>query len=58
MFQGTVWGPMLWNVSYADAARAIRLAAYTEIVFADDLNAFKKYDSTVEQSIYECVEKF
>ena len=43
MFQGTVWGPMLWNVFYADAARAIRVAAYTEIVFADDLNAFKAF---------------
>ena len=45
VFQGTVWGPMLWNIFYADAATAIRSTDFTEIVFADDLNAFKKYAS-------------
>jgi len=48
VFQGTVWGPMLWNVFYGDASKAIRKKSFTEIVFADDLNAFKRYDSKVE----------
>ena len=45
VFQGTVWGPMLWNIFYADAAVAIRSKDFTEIVFADDLNAFKRYEA-------------
>jgi len=46
VFQGTVWGPMFWNVFYQDADKAIRSNGFLEIVFADDLNAFKEYDST------------
>ncbi len=45
VFQGTVVGPMLWSVFYEDASRAMRSKAFIEIVFADDLNAFRKYDS-------------
>ena len=45
VFQGTVWGPMFWNVFYQDAAHAIQSANFVEIIFADDLNAFKKYGS-------------
>ena len=47
VFQGTVWGPMLWNVFYGDASKAIRSKSFTEIVFADDLNAFRRYESKV-----------
>ena len=39
VFQGTVWGPPLWNNFYADSAKPIRKQEFTEIVFADDLNA-------------------
>ena len=42
VFQGTVWGPPLWNAFYADSKRPIRKAGFQEIVFADDLNAWKK----------------
>ena len=52
VFQGTVWGPMLWNVFYEDASKAIRSKAFTEIVFADDLNAFRKYDSKAEMELF------
>ena len=48
VFQGTVWGPLLWNVFYEDARKAIRACSYNEIVFADDLNAFRKYESKVK----------
>ena len=43
VFQGTVWGPQLWNAFYADAKKAIRAMGFEETVFADDLNAFKAF---------------
>ena len=45
VFQGTVWGPSLWNAFYADAKQAIHKHAFKEIIFADDLNAWKHFDS-------------
>ena len=47
VFTGTVWGPMLWNVFYRDASTAIRMKDFIEIVFADDLNAFRTCESRV-----------
>ena len=41
VFQGTVWGPPLWNVYYADASMAVRKTDFEDIVFADDLNCTK-----------------
>ena len=32
--QGTVFGPPLWNVMFADARRAIQKILFTECVFA------------------------
>ena len=43
VFQGTVWGPPLWNTFYEDARKAINEMMYTEIVYADDLNAFRLF---------------
>ena len=43
VFQGIVLGPILWNVFFSDAAIPIRLAKYMEIVFADDLNAYRMF---------------
>ena len=36
VFQGTVLGPLLWLVFFADAARAVIDAKFKEIIFADD----------------------
>ena len=44
VFQGTVWGPTLWNVFYEDAALPIRDSSFTEVVYADDLNAYAEVD--------------
>ena len=44
VFQGTVWGPQLWNIFYADARRAIHETGFLETVFADDLNCFRAFD--------------
>ena len=38
VFQGTVLGPPLWNLFYADACRATRKYFFTETIFADDYN--------------------
>ena len=42
VYQGTVWGPWLWNVFYEDARLAVQEALFEEIVYADDLNAFRE----------------
>ena len=46
-FQGTVWGPCLWNVHFSDVSLATRKCAFDEIVFADDLNAFREFENHV-----------
>ena len=43
VYQGTVWGPMLWNMFFRDAGDAIRGAGFLDITYADDLNAFRTY---------------
>ena len=48
VFQGTVWGPTLWNSFYADSRRPIRMHDFSEIIFADDLNAWKKFGAGTE----------
>ena len=53
VFQGTVWGPLLWNLFFEDAASAIKEFLYEEIIFADDLNAYKIVPSstTVDKAV-------
>ena len=54
VYQGTVLGPPLWNVFYADAATAVHVYEFLEIIFADDLNAFKDFALTVQNAtLYE-----
>jgi len=40
IFQGTVFGPTLWNTFYEDARLALNECFFKEIVYADDLNGF------------------
>ena len=47
VYQGTVWGPTLWNCFYGDACYAIRGCDFEEIIYADDLNCFKCFDRSV-----------
>lgn len=56
VFQGTVLGPLLWNIFFADARDPIVEVGFQEIVYADDLNAFKEFDSqcTSEEILKEC----
>ena len=46
VYQGTVLGPQLWNLFFEDAAEAINEYTFEEIVYADDLNAYKEFTST------------
>ena len=38
VFQGTVWGPPLWNVYYEDARVSINALGCIEMAFVDDFN--------------------
>ena len=48
VYQGTVWGPPLWNAFYGDAKKPVQEAGFKEEVYADDLNAHKEFPATVE----------
>jgi len=49
VFQGTVWGPILWLVFYADSSKAVQENGFQELIFADDLNAFKTFGHKVSK---------
>ena len=49
VFQGTVLGPPLWNIFYADAALATRLLRFIEVVFADDYNCWKPFSRNTDR---------
>ena len=49
VYQGTVWGPSPWNAFYGDARQAVRACHFLEIIFADDLNAWRKYDAGTDR---------
>jgi hypothetical protein len=54
VFQGTVLGPPLWNTFYEDARQAVQDANFQEVVYADDLNAYRLFScSTSNTSILE-----
>ena len=42
----------MWNLFYEDARRAINEVLYTEVVFADDLNAYRVFpNSTTKEQV-------
>ena len=47
VYQGTVLGPILWILFFADASVAIRMAKYIEMVFADDFQAHRAFKMSV-----------
>ena len=47
VFPGTVLGPPLWNVFFADVAVAARQTGGSENVFADDLNVFIRFNAVL-----------
>ncbi|CAE8584050.1 unnamed protein product [Polarella glacialis] len=59
VFQGTVWGPPLWNSFFEDARKAVNSAAFTETIFADDLNCFRIFAAGignvfVNKQLHDC----
>ena len=40
-YQSTVLEPPLWNTFYGDAAVAVNLLGFLEVIYADDLNCLK-----------------
>lgn len=50
VFQGTVWGPSLWNVFFGDSTMAIRSCGFDVVVYADDCNAFKEYHKSISNA--------
>ena len=46
VYQGTVFGPFLWNTFFGDCVGAIRGCGFEVVIYADDCNAFKAYDRT------------
>ena len=53
VYQGTVTGPMLWNLFFEDARRAINECMYTEVVYADDLNAYRVFPNHIDNADIE-----
>jgi len=51
VFQGTVTGPTLWNLFFEDARNAINECFFQEIIFADDLNAYRTFPSATQNSV-------
>ena len=41
VYQGTVLGPPLWNLFFADVALAVRYCNFLDTLFSDDLNCYK-----------------
>jgi hypothetical protein len=50
VFQGTVWGPTLWNTYFGDAACVLQGYGYTIVIYADDYNAFKSFPSSTSNA--------
>ena len=50
IFQGTVLGPILWDVFFADVSLPIRTTGFKEVMFADDLNSYREYGGNAKNS--------
>ena len=53
VYQGTVWGPPLWNIQYSDAGDAVQNVGYLEVIFADDLNCSRNFATGTKKAIIE-----
>ena len=50
VYQGTVLGPILWNLFFGDASRAIQMLKFIEIIFVDYLNAYRTYKENMKNN--------
>ena len=51
VYQGTVLGPIQWDVHFEDVHVPVRNSHFKEVLFADDLNSYKGYDSTTSNKL-------
>ena len=61
IFQGSVWGPPLWNVFFADSRTAVQQAGFDDTYFADDLCCYRHFTGTsrneaVKEDLEHCQE--
>ena len=59
VFQGTVWGPPLWNAFFGDCICAISCCGFEAVIYADDCNAFRCFprnlaNAVVQEHLSEC----
>jgi len=47
VYQGTFYGPPLWNTFFSDSYFATRAEGFEEVLYADDLNAWRAVASNV-----------
>ena len=52
VYQGTVTGPILWNLFFEDACNPINECFFKEVVYADDLNAYRVFASDILTILY------
>ena len=51
IYQGTVLGPILWDVFFEDVYIPVRKSGFKEISFADDLNSYRRYNGGVDNKL-------
>ena len=49
-FQGTVWGPTLWNAFFRDCVCAIDGCGFEAVIYADDCNAFRVFSRNMSNN--------
>ena len=50
VYQGTVWGPSLWNVFVGDVACVVKAHGFSIVIYVDDVNIFKQYPARIVNS--------
>ncbi len=56
VFQGTVLGPSLWNVFFADVATVVQASGLNEALFADDLTAYASFCASTNHDILQVLQ--
>ena len=63
IFQGTVLGPLLWNVFFRDIQYILTASNFLDVTFATDLNAMccyplRRYDDFIYGDLHSMPKKF
>ena len=52
VYQGTVLGPLLWNIFFKDASDALRIAGFSEMSYANNLSGSLEYPTHLSETFY------